>query len=218
MYQRTRIKFCGITTAHDAEAAIAAGADALGLVFFPPSPRYISVPKAAEISSMVPAFVSVTGLFVNCDRGVVEDCLAHCRLDLLQFHGDEDAGYCRSFGKPYMKAFRVKPGDDILARCSAYSDAAALLLDAWHPELHGGTGLSFDWALLDALPTGLRRRLVLAGGLTPANAAAAVQKVRPWALDVSSGIESTPGHKNVKDMQAFAAAVRAADATAGEAG
>lgn len=202
---RTRIKFCGITRVEDARSAVDAGADAIGLVFHPESPRYVTPEDARNIAAAVPALVSVVGLFVNPAPEQVEAVLQEVRIDLLQFHGDEDQAFCAAFGRPWMKALRVRPGMDVAGRIGAYPQAAAILLDAWHPQVAGGTGAGFDWNLIEnSLP---RERLVLAGGLDADNVAGAIARVRPFAVDVSSGIETAPGRKSAAAMQAFYKAV-----------
>jgi len=209
--QRTRIKICGITREDDLAAAVAAGADALGFVFYAPSPRYVTPQRAAQLTSRVPAFVTRVGLFVNEPAEKVREILAQVPLDLLQFHGDEDAAYCAAFGRPWIKAARVKAGFDLLEYASAYADApgvCGLLLDA-HVEGYGGGGQSFDWSLI---PQSLPLPVILSGGLHPGNVAEAVRRVRPWAVDVSSGVESARGIKDAQKIVEFIAGVRDADA------
>jgi phosphoribosylanthranilate isomerase len=204
---RTRVKICGITRLQDLQAAVAAGADAIGFVFTPRSRRFLEVAAAAKLVAEVPAFVSRVGLFMDQEAGEVERVLDQVPLSLLQFHGREDAAYCRRFGLPYMKAFAMASAggpDRALERQLAlaqsdYADAAALLLDSHAAGEAGGTGRPFDWA---AVPR-LARPLVLAGGLTPGNVREAVRLVRPWAVDVSSGVEDRPGVKSAIKMQAF---------------
>ncbi|NJD33882.1 MAG: phosphoribosylanthranilate isomerase [Betaproteobacteria bacterium] len=208
---RTRIKICGITREEDLTAAVTAGADALGFVFYPPSPRYVAPRRAAELLARVPAFVTRVGLFVNEPAEAVRAVLAQTALDLLQFHGDEDAAYCASFGKPWIKAARVKAGFDLLEYASAFADApgvCGLLLDA-HVEGYGGGGQTFDWSLI---PRNLPLPVILSGGLHPGNVAGAVRAVRPWAVDVSSGVEAARGIKDVQRITEFVAGVRDADA------
>lgn len=197
---RTRVKICGLTRSEDAQIAGHLGADALGLVFYPPSPRNVSLEQAKAIVAGLPAFVTVVGLFVDATPDQVRATREAVRLDLLQFHGDEPPEYCRSFGAPYLRAVRMRESVDISALARDYRDAAGLLLDAWHPEEKGGTGLSFDWARAReacALP------IVLAGGLTPDNVAQAIRIARPYAVDVSSGVEATKGVKDAEKMAAF---------------
>ncbi|MCX7893223.1 MAG: phosphoribosylanthranilate isomerase [Burkholderiales bacterium] len=205
---RTRIKICGITSVADALAAAAAGADAVGLVFYPPSPRAVTPARAAEIVRALPPFVTAVGLFVNPDPAEVEATLGACPLGLLQFHGDEPPDLCERFGRPYLKAARVRAGVDLLESLAPYAAAAGWLLDAYRPGEYGGTGATFDWGLI---PRGLRRPVVLSGGLTPENVAEGVRRVRPWAVDVSSGVESAKGIKDAARIAAFVAGVRHAD-------
>lgn len=208
---RTRIKICGITREEDLAAAVAAGADALGFVFYPPSPRYVTPQRAARLLAAVPAFVTRVGLFVNEPAGNVREILAQIPLDLLQFHGDEDAAYCAAFGRPWIKAARVKAGFDLLEYASAFAGApgvCGLLLDA-HVEGYGGGGQTFDWSLI---PRSLPLPVILSGGLHPGNVAEAVRAVRPWAVDVSSGVESARGIKDAQKITEFIAGVRNADA------
>ena len=206
MNLRTRIKFCGITSVEEARAAVAAGADAIGLVFYPDSPRYLPLEQARAIAEAVPAMVTITGLFVNPSADQVIKHLQGLRLDLLQFHGDENAAFCAGFDRPYMKAIRVKAGLDIAAAVAAFPDAAAILLDAWDEVVAGGTGRVFDWQVVQEAVS--RDRLVLAGGLNPDNVGAAIRQLNPYAVDVSSGIEEMPGRKSVQRMQQFSLAVQ----------
>jgi phosphoribosylanthranilate isomerase len=208
---RTRIKICGITREQDLAAAVAAGADALGLVFYEPSPRCVTPQRAAQLVAQVPAFVTRVGLFVNAGEDAVRSVLARVPLELLQFHGDEDADYCSRFGRPWIKAARMKPGFDLLEYASAFARApgfSGLLLDA-DVEGYGGGGRTFDWALI---PPFLPWPLILSGGLHPGNVAQAVRAVRPWAVDVSSGVESARGIKDAQKITEFIAGVRDADA------
>lgn len=205
---RTRIKICGITRAIDLEAALDAGADALGFVFYPHSPRALSPAAAAALLRRVPPFVTRVGLFVNAEPASVRETLAAAALDLLQFHGDEDASYCEQFGLPYLKAARMRPQLDLLEFARTYPAAHGLLLDAW-VDTFGGSGQSFDWSMI---PAGLPLPMVLSGGLHAGNVAEAVATVRPWAVDVSSGVESAKGIKDAEKIAAFVAAVRTADA------
>lgn len=205
---RTRVKICGITREADLAAAVTAGADAVGFVFYPPSPRCLSSEAAARLARSAPPFVSRVGLFVNAEPAAVREILSAVPLDVLQFHGEEDAGYCAQFGKPYLKAARVRPGVDLLEFARAYPTAQALLLDAW-VEAYGGVGQSFDWSLI---PKGLPLPMVLSGGLHAGNVVEAINNLHPWAVDVSSGVEQAKGIKDADKIVAFMAAVRTADA------
>ena len=204
----TRIKICGLTRAQDMQAAVEAGADAVGLVFYPKSPRFVAPELAAALARLVPPFVTIVGLFVNADPETVHETLASVPIHLLQFHGDEDDAYCRQFDRPFIKAARVKPGMDLLQYGQAFPSAQALLLDAF-VDGYGGGGKVFDWTLI---PERLDRPVILSGGLDASNVADAVRRVRPAAVDVSSGIESGKGIKDAEKMQAFVAAVRGAEA------
>jgi len=204
---RTRIKICGITRAEDARAAAQAGADAIGLVFYPASPRFLSLEWARQLATGLPPFVSAVALFVNPAAAEVYTVLERVRPALLQFHGDEDPVFCAQFGVPYIKACRVKPGVDLLEYLRPYAGAAGWLLDS-HVEEYGGVGESFDWSLV---PTERTRPLVLSGGLTRENVGEAIRRVRPWAVDVSSGVESSKGIKDAARIAAFIAEVRNAD-------
>jgi len=205
---RTRVKICGITRAEDAAAAISAGADALGFVFFAKSPRALTAAQAALIIASLPPFVTKVGLFVNANADYVREVLAICSLDLLQFHGDETPLYCESFAKPYMKALRMREDIDLTAQLAAYSSASAVLLDSYKAGVPGGTGEVFDW---ERIPSDLSLPLVLAGGLRPNNAGAAIAACQPYALDVSGGVESAPGIKCADAITRFIEAVSAAD-------
>lgn len=205
---RTRVKICGITRPEDGAQAALLGADAIGLVFYAPSPRAVSPARAAEIAAALPPFVTRVGLFVNAQPAEVEAVLAAVRLDLLQFHGNETEAECRRFGYPYLKAISMRPGLDVSAAMDAYPSASGILLDAYHPAVPGGSGESFDWA---RVPTERSRPVVLAGGLTSANVADAVRAVRPYAVDVSSGVEAAKGIKDVTKMAEFIRGVRRGD-------
>lgn len=209
--KRTRIKICGITREDDLDAAVAAGADALGFVFYGASPRHVSPLRAAELLARVPAFVTTVGLFVNEPAAEVRAVLEQVPIDLLQFHGDENAAYCAAFQRPWIKAARVKPGIDLLeyaARFAAAPGVAGLLLDA-HVDGYGGGGQTFDWSLI---PPSLPLPVILSGGLHPGNVAEAVRRVAPWAVDVSSGVERAKGIKDKQKISQFVAGVRDADA------
>lgn len=205
---RTRIKICGITRQEDADAAIAAGADALGFVFYEPSPRNISIEQAAAIIKRLPAFVSTTSLFVNADEVFVREVIERTGVSLLQFHGDESPEFCQQFERPYMKAVRMKPGLDVAAEFAKYDSAAAVLLDAYRPGVPGGTGESFDW---DLIPAERIKPLVLAGGLNPENIRIAVETVSPFAVDVSGGVEASKGIKSKEKLEKFIQEVTRAD-------
>ena len=206
MSYRTRVKICGITCSEDAREAVRLGADALGFVFYPPSPRFVDPERADGIIRSVAPFVTTVGLFVDAEPADVRAVLDAVPLGLLQFHGDEDEAYCRQFGLPWIKALRMEPGMDIEARMAAYPGASGMLLDAWHPHLKGGTGEAFDWRRWPKSA----RPLILAGGLTPENVAEAIHLTRPYAVDVSGGVEAHKGKKDFTLMQAFMAGVNAA--------
>ncbi len=201
----TRIKICGITREEDLSAAARLGADAIGLVFYPKSPRFVTVERAAELLRLLPPFVTSVGLFVNPTVEEVRATLAQAPVDLLQFHGDEPPAFCRAFGLPYLKAVRVKPGLDLVQYAARYADARGLLLDAFVEGIPGGTGLSFDWSLI---PRDLSLPAVLSGGLDPSNVREAVERVQPWAVDVSSGVEAAKGIKDAAKIAAFVQGVR----------
>jgi phosphoribosylanthranilate isomerase len=200
-----RVKICGITRVEDGLACAHLGADAIGLVFYAPSPRNVSVEQARAIMAALPPFVTTVGLFVDAAAAEVRAVLAQLPLDILQFHGNETPEYCRSFGRCYLKALRVKPRVDLVQYASAYSDAKGLLLDAHVEGIAGGSGQSFDWSLI---PAQLPLPLVLSGGLNVANIAQAIQRVRPAAVDVSSGVEVTKGIKDAAKIAAFMQGVR----------
>ncbi len=204
---RTRVKVCGMTRAEDIAAAAAHGADAIGLVFYPPSPRFLSIPKARDLRATVPAFVSTVALFVNATPAEVERVIAEVRPDLLQFHGEETPRFCRHFGVPYVKACRVRPGVDLLEYLSDFPDAAGWMADS-HVDAYGGTGTTFDWSVI---PERRERPLVLSGGLEQNNVREAIRRVRPWAVDVSSGVESAKGIKDAAKIAAFIAEVQNAN-------
>ena len=204
---RTRVKICGITRPQDAQAAARAGADAIGLVFYPPSPRYLSTERAVEIRDALPPFVQSVALFVNPDAAQVAQVLQRVRPAMLQFHGEETPEFCGQFGVPFVKAARVKPGIDALEYLRPFSRAAAWLFDSHVPE-YGGVGEAFDLSLL---PVVKDRPVILSGGLSGGNVAAAIRRVRPWGVDVSSGVESAKGIKDAAKIAAFMAEVRNAD-------
>ena len=196
----TRVKICGITNLEDALAAADAGADALGFVFYDPSPRNIELDKAKTILAKLPPFVTAVGLFVNADQSFLESVLRSLPLDLLQFHGDESEPECSRWGKPYIKAIRMKEGVDLVAQCQTYHSSRGILLDTFVAGQPGGTGQVFDW---QSIPQGLSKPIVLAGGLDPSNVAEAVNQVNPWAVDVSGGVEATKGKKDHALIKAF---------------
>jgi phosphoribosylanthranilate isomerase len=206
---RTRVKICGITSVADGLAAARAGADAIGLIFYPPSPRLVTLGRAAEIAAGLPPFVARVAVFVNASPEHVTAVIDACRPSLLQFHGEETPEFCRGFGVPYLRAVRVRSGVDLLESLAAYEDAAGWLLDAYRDDLYGGTGEAFDWTLI---PQRLARPVILSGGLDAQNVGEAVRRVRPWAVDVSSGVESAKGVKDERLIAAFMAGVRNADA------
>lgn len=201
-----RIKICGFTRVGDLQDAVQAGADAIGLVFYPPSPRHVDLATAAALARAVPPFVSVVGLFVNADPAVVRETLAAAPIHLLQFHGDEDEAYCRQFDRPYIKAARVRPEMDLLQYAAAFPSAQAILLDAF-VDGYGGGGKIFDWSLI---PRDFATPVVLSGGLDAQNVVEAVRRVCPAAVDVSSGVEAAKGIKDGDKIRAFVAAVRSA--------
>ena len=204
---RTRIKICGITRAEDLRAVADAGADAFGLVFYPPSPRFLTLERARELLRAAPAFLTSVALFVNAGAEEVRQVVALVQPQVLQFHGEETPEFCRGFGVPYIKACRVKPGVDLLEYWRPFSDASGWLADAWVEE-YGGVGAGFDWSLV---PAQREKPLVLSGGLDPGNVAEAIRRVKPWGVDVSSGVESAKGIKDAAKIAAFVAEVRNAD-------
>lgn len=205
---RVRVKICGITRLDDALEAARLGADALGFVFHPASPRCVSAGQAAAIVEALPPFVTSVGLFVDAAAETVDAVLKTVRLDLLQFHGAETAEQCGRHGVPWIKALAVAPGVDLLQSASSFQGARGLLLDAFVPGSHGGTGVTADWS---AIPGRLPLPVALAGGLDPGNVAAAIRAVRPWAVDVSSGVERQKGVKDHHKLAAFMRGVRDAD-------
>ena len=204
---RTRVKICGLTRERDVDAVVDAGADAIGFVFYPPSARFVTSERAAALSKRVAPFTSIVGLFVNPDPADVRAALDAVPIHLLQFHGDEDEAFCRQFGRPYLKAVRMRPGVDLIHYAALFASAQALLVDAL-VEGFGGGGQTFDWSLI---PTGLTRPLVLSGGLSPENVEDAIRRVRPAAVDVSSGVEASKGIKDARRIAEFIAGVRNAD-------
>lgn len=203
-----RVKICGITRVEDALAASRLGAHAIGLVFYSGSTRAVTPERAREIIAALPPFVVPVGLFVNAAAQAVRDTLAVAPVQLLQFHGDETPEFCAAFGLPYLRAVRVRPGSDLLQYARDFHHARGLLLDAYVEGTHGGTGTAFDWSLI---PRDLPLPVVLSGGLNAVNVTEAVRRVRPWAVDVSSGVESAKGIKDAQKMEAFMTGVRNAD-------
>ena len=208
MNQRTRIKICGLTREADVDAAVEAGADAVGFVFYAASPRHVDVARAGVLALRLPPFVMPVGLFVNASAHEVMAAVQAVPQLLLQFHGDETAESCRRHGRPYLRAARMAPGIDLLDFATRFSDAEAILLDA-HVEGFGGGGKVFDWSLI---PHAVPLPVVLSGGLHAGNVIQGIQLLRPWAVDVSSGVESAKGIKNAAAMRRFCDAVREADA------
>lgn len=208
---RTRIKFCGITRVEDAMRAAVMGADAIGMVFTARSRRCVAIERARAIRAAVPPFVDVVALFMDDERAWVEEVVARVQPDFLQFHGEESREECAAHGRPYLKAIAMGEGARALDRMGDYPDAAALLLDGHGLGEAGGSGQAFDWSLV---PAAVKQPLILAGGLDADNVAVAVAAARPWAVDVSSGIEQSPGVKDAGRMRAFIDAVHAADRTA----
>lgn len=204
----TRIKICGITRLEDGLAAARAGAHAIGLVFYPGSARYVVPANAAKIIRALPPFITTVGLFVNATAAEVRTALSEAPVDLLQFHGDEAPEFCRQFERPFVKAVRMRRGIDLLQYAQNYQDAKALLLDAYVEGLEGGSGVTFDWNLV---PGKLAVPVILSGGLTAENVAEAVRRVRPFAVDVSSGVESAKGIKDASKIAAFMKGVHDAD-------
>lgn len=200
-----RSKICGITRIEDALAAVDAGADAIGLVFYAKSPRAVNVQQARAIIAALPPFVTTVGLFVNASRCELGEILDAVPLDLLQFHGDETPADCEGYHRPWIKALRVKAGDDIAASCKAYAGASGILLDTYVEGVPGGTGEAFDWSLV---PKDLGKPIILAGGLSATNVAQAIAQVHPYAVDVSGGVEQSKGIKDHAKIRAFIQAVR----------
>jgi phosphoribosylanthranilate isomerase len=196
----TRIKICGLTRVEDVLSAVNSGADALGLVFYDKSPRYVNLQQATQLAAAIPPFVTLVGLFVNAGAEQVRRAMQAVPLDVLQFHGEEKPAFCEQFARPYLKAIRVKEGVDLVQCATEFSGAQGLLLDAFVDGMHGGTGASFDWALIQknlALP------VILSGGLHAGNVAEAILQVRPYAVDVSSGVEVSKGIKDAAKIAAF---------------
>lgn len=205
---RTRVKICGLTDVEMAHVAVSHGADAIGLVFYPPSPRFIEIAAAAEIVSSMPAFVTCVGLFVNADQQDVTKAIELTGIDLLQFHGNECPDYCAGFDFPYIKALRMKEDIDLLRERERYASARNLLLDTYIPGAPGGTGESFNW---ERIPQELAPEIILAGGLDPENVDSAIEAVKPYAVDVSGGVESSKGVKSAEKIEQFMRGVSIAD-------
>lgn len=197
---RTRVKICGFTRVQDAVIAASMGVDALGLVFYPPSPRNVEIEQAADIVKALPPFTSVVALFVDENEQRVRQVLDSVPIDLIQFHGDEAADYCRLFNRPYVKAIQMRDKVDLQDLAHQYHDASGFLLDAYHPDAKGGTGLCFNW---DLIPATCSKPIILAGGLEPKNVKQAVETVKPYAVDVSSGVEAGKGIKDAEKMTVF---------------
>ncbi|WP_047549031.1 phosphoribosylanthranilate isomerase [Methylotenera sp. G11] len=197
---RVRAKICGITRVEDAISAVDNGADAIGLVFYAPSPRKVAIEQAAEIADRIPAFVTVVGLFVNAEPDFVREVIARVKLDLLQFHGDETPQQCASYGLPFIKAIRVKSDTNLVQCAKDFSASKALLLDTFTEGVAGGTGHVFDWNLI---PESLGKPVILAGGLNAQNVAQAISQVKPYAVDVSGGVEISKGIKDAAKIASF---------------
>ncbi len=204
---RTRVKICGVTRAEDALEAARCGADAIGLVFYPASPRYVTVQQAQQVVAALPPFISVVALFVNAKQAEIEAIISQVRIDIVQFHGDETAAECERIKLPYFKAIRVKPDTNLLQYEVDFSSAKALLLDTYSESAYGGTGHVFDW---DLIPKNMAKPVILAGGLTAENVGLAIEKVKPYAVDISGGVELSKGVKDAKKIAAFMQAVRVA--------
>lgn len=200
-----RVKICGLTRIEDVDAAVSAGADAIGFVFYPSSPRYVAPDMAARLAARIPPFVTIVGLFVNASVSAVQDVLSKVPLHVLQFHGEESEVYCRQFDRPYFKVARMRPDLDLLEYAASFPSAQAILLDAFVKE-YGGQGQSFDWSLIPQ--TGLDKPIVLSGGLSVDNVAEAIASVKPAAVDVSSGVEVDKGIKSHEKIREFIAEVR----------
>ncbi|MDE1461143.1 phosphoribosylanthranilate isomerase [Spartinivicinus poritis] len=200
MNQRVRVKICGITRVVDAEAVVNAGADAIGLVFYEQSPRAVNIQQAAAIAASLSPFITTVGLFVNAATEFVQQVLTEVPLGLLQFHGDESEAFCQQFNKPYIKALRVREGMDINRIIGQYKSAAGILLDSYRPGIPGGTGETFNWQCIPAHPS---KPIILAGGLSADNVAMAIQQVKPFAVDVSGGVEQAKGIKDPAKINAF---------------
>ena len=205
---RTRVKICGITRVEDAQAAATQGADAIGLVFYRPSPRMVTLERARIIAMQTPPFVATVAVFVNPSREEVEQVIRECGVTLLQFHGEESPEFCAGFSRPYIKAARIRTGLDLIKYLAPYASARAWMLDAFHDDLWGGTGGAFDWSVV---PERMARPIILSGGLTAENVADAIRRVRPYAVDVSTGVEASKGIKDAAKIAAFIGAVKHED-------
>lgn len=205
---RTRVKICGITRPEDGQAAAGLGADAIGLVFYPPSPRAVTAERAAFIVEHLPPFVTVVGLFVDAAREYIAEVLQSVPLDLLQFHGEEVPAACAGHGRPWIKAIAMGEAVDLEQTMQHYSEASGVLLDSFKAGVPGGTGECFDW---QRIPQELSAKIILAGGLNPQNVEQAVRQVRPYAVDVSGGVEAAKGIKDAEKMAAFIAGVKRGD-------
>lgn len=206
--QRTRVKICGITRAEDAAVAVRCGADALGLVFYPDSPRHVALEQARVIAGTVAPLVTIVGLFVDPSPDTVSAALGAVPLGLLQFHGSEANDHCRQFGLPFIKSIAIRDDVDVLSRMQRYPDASGFILDAWQPQTHGGGGETFDW---NKVPHNSPVPVILAGGLTPGNVSQAIRSTRPYAVDVSSGVETSKGIKSAEKIAAFMKGVEHSD-------
>ena len=195
-----RVKICGITNRADAQLASEKGADAIGLVFYPPSPRFVTIEQAKKITRNLPPFLKVVALFVDAQREAVDTVLTQVDIDLIQFHGKESPEFCASFRRPYIKAVRMKDGVDLIRLEKQYKSARGLLLDTYVKGIPGGTGSSFNW---DKVPKELTKPVILAGGLIPENVSQAIQKIKPYAVDVSGGVETSPGQKDQNKIAEF---------------
>jgi len=202
---RTRVKICGITRPEDAQAAVDAGADAIGLVFYPPSFRAVTIPQAQTIVANLPPFITVVGLFVNEERERISEVLKMVRIDMLQFHGNETPEDCTGYYRPWIKAISMREEINVSAMRVQYLEAAALLLDTYWPGVPGGTGSSFDWT---RIPPALGSKIILAGGLTPETVEQAIRQIHPYAVDVSGGVEQSKGIKDMKKIIAFMQGVK----------
>jgi len=204
----THVKICGITNLDDALLAARLGANALGFIFTPASPRCVTTEQAKKIMLHLPPFVTTVGVLADMDEKNIQSILQQLPLQVLQFHGAETETVCRYYAKPYIKAFRVKPESNITALIAAYPSASAVLLDSYHPQQKGGSGLTFDWQMI---PAKLTKPLILAGGLTSENVGQAIHTVKPYAVDVCSGVEAQPGKKDALKLKEFFDAVKRAD-------